>query len=236
MTNVRTYKTLTVASLLLLVVTSPVVAQPPKGFAAYEGLKEQFVLSLPLGWSVFNQQEILTGNAGKVGPVVFCSETIDAKAMLSGDEKALEKVMNQLVRAEVGMIAGFMLDRLPAKKGMSCKGFEKKAQKELLKLVGTDPMFGPGRTTREKPRAEAVTIGGCEGLRIKGKGEARTGAGKMLDVFAVSDGNYVYLFMLLNLDEHYAKNVGIFEEVLSTLTLTASPFNAPDAAPENPES
>ncbi len=210
------------ASLLLLVVTLRVFADPPEGFAVYEGLKEQFVLSLPAGWSVFNQYELLTGGPGELGTVAFCSEVIDGKAMMSGDGEAARKVANQFVRLEIGLIPGFLLDRIPARKGMSCNGFEKNARKEVLKLVSQDPMFGRGGT-REKPRAEAVSVGACRGLRIKGKGVASTGAGKMMDIFAVSDGDVLYLFELLNLEEHYAKNVGVFEEVLSTLRIGASP-------------
>lgn len=209
--------------LLLSVVVVPVLAQQPEGFEPYLGMRDQFALALPVGWSVYDQQEVLMGKRGKTGPpVVFSSEVIDGRAMMSGDQQALQKVLDQLGRVEIGLLAGFMLDRLPAKKGMSCNGFDSKARKKLLDLMGTDPMFGRGRTTREKPHAEPAIIGGCQGLRVKGKGTASTGGGKVLDVFAVSDGEVLFLFKLLNLDEHYPKNLGTFEEVLSTLKLAVA--------------
>lgn len=142
--------------------------------------------------------------------------------MGSGDEGAIEKLFDQLIGVELGDVLGFMLDRGPAKRGMSCEGFEGKAEKKLLKLVGADPMFGPGRTTRQEPQAEPVTVGGCQGLRVKGKGTARDGDGKNLDVLAVSDGEVLFLFKLLNLDDYYSKNVVTFEQVLSTIDLAVA--------------
>jgi hypothetical protein len=208
--------------LVLWFVSIPSLAQEVEYLQPYSGMKDQFELALPTGWSVFDQGMVLTGKPSKTGPVVFCSEPIDVKAMMSGDRRALEKVADQLASVETGSLAGFMLDRLPAKKGMSCRGFDAKAQRLLLDLMGTDPMFGPGRTTREKPHAEPFVVGGCQGLRIKGKGTARTGDGKNLDLFAVSDGDVLFLFKLLNLDEHYPKNIGIFERIVSTLRLTGA--------------
>ncbi len=212
-----------VLALLCVLTTAPALAQHPEGFEPYLGMQDQFVLALPAGWSVFDQQQALTGKRTKTGPpVVFSAEAIDGEAMKSGERGALQRVLAQLAGVEVGRLDGFLLDRLPAGKGMSCGGFEGQARDRLLDLMGTDPMFGKQRTIREKPEAEPAVIGGCQGLRVKGKGTASTGAGKNLDVFAVSDGKVLYLFKLLNLDEHYPKNLGTFEAVMSTLTLATA--------------
>jgi hypothetical protein len=45
--------------------------------------------------------------------------------------------------------------------------------------------------------------------------------GKNLDVFALSDGEVLFLFELFNLDEHYPGNVATFEKIVSTVKLTA---------------
>lgn len=226
MMNALAHRCAVACSLLLLACTVPGSAGVPEGFETYEGLKEQFVLSLPVGWSVYNQVEALTGSPGETGTVAFSAETLDSKAipeaMKSGDQERINKLMEQLARLEIGEAQGFFLERLTAKKGMSCSGFETKAEKKVLKLMGTDPMFGPDRTTHQEPQGEPVTIGGCQGLRFKGKGETRSGDPKIFDVFAFSDGKVLYLFQLLNIEEHYAVNVGIFEEVLSTLELAVS--------------
>jgi hypothetical protein len=58
---------------------------------------------------------------------------------------------------------------------------------------------------------------------LRGKGTASTGDGKILDVFAISDGEVVFFFKLLNVDEHYPKNVGTFERIVLTVKLTAAP-------------
>jgi len=205
-------------------VATPLQAQQPEGFEPYLGMKDQFEISLPVGWSVYDQGAVLSGKPSKTGlPIVFSSELIDGEAMKSGGGQAVEKVLKQLSGVEVGAISGFSLERVPAKKGTSCNGFDKKAEKKLLALLGTDPMFGSGRTIREKPHAEPAAIGGCQGIRVRGKGTTSTGEGKMLDVFAVSDGEVLFLFVLRNLDENYPKIVGTFEKAISTLKLAAAP-------------
>ncbi len=99
-----------------LLVAVPALAEAPEGFQPFLGMKDQFELALPSGWSAFDQAAILTGKPGKTGPpVVFSSEPIDGQAMMSGDEQALQKVVGQLSSVEVGALAGFTLDRLPAK-------------------------------------------------------------------------------------------------------------------------
>lgn len=204
-------------AMVFSLLAGPLWAQPPAGFEAYLGMKDQFD-------RVADRLERLRSGFGcrrgarKGGPpVVFSSEVIDGKAMAAGDREALRKVLSQMAGVEVGSIPGFMLDRLPARKGMSCSGFDKNAEKQLLDLLGKDAMFGKGRTTREKPHADSIPLGGCQGLRVRGKGTAGTGAGKTLDIFAASDGKVLFLFMLLNLDEHYGKNVGVFEQIISTV-------------------
>jgi hypothetical protein len=212
------------ALLALGVVAIPVVAQEPVELQPYLGMKAQFEISLPAGWSVLDQGMVLTGKSSRTGlPIVFSAELIDGKAMMSGNKEMVLKVADQLADVEVGRIPGFVVERLPAKKGMSCSGFDSEAQKAVLSLLGRDQMFGLGRTIREKPHADQLVSGGCQGLRVRGKGAARTGDGKILDVFVVSDGEVVFFFKLLNLHEHYPKNVGTFERIVSTVKLNAAP-------------
>ena len=212
------------ATLLTLFFVAPsALAEEAGDLQPYTGMKDQFEISLPAGWSVFDQGAAMGGKSAKTGlPIIFSSVSIDSKAMLSGDQQALRKVEEQMVGIELGGIPGFMLDRLPAQKGMSCSGFDSKAQKKVLDIVGKDPMFGKGRTIREKPHAETQTIGACQALRVRGKGTTAKGSGKNLDVFALSDGKVLFLFELFNLDEHYVKNVGTFEKIISTVKLAAA--------------
>ncbi len=204
--------------------TAPALAQEADAFEPYFGMKDQFALALPRGWGVYDQGAVLSGKSAKTGPpVVFSAELIDGQAMMSGDKEALQKVLDQLSRVESGALASFRLDRIAAIKGTSCNGFDTKAQKKVLGLIGTDPMFGRGRTIREKLHAEPIVVGGCQGLRVRGKGTASTDVGKTLDVFAASDGDVLFLFVLDNRDEHYSNNVSTFERVISTLRLAVAP-------------
>ena len=195
-------------------------AQPTVELAPWTGMQDQFTLSLPAGWSVLDQQEAVAGRRAPTGPpVVFSAEAIDAAAMRSGDRDALRRVIVQLAGVEVGRIPGFMLDRLPARAGMACAGFDAAAVDALLTLMRTDPMFGRERTVRQPPQARPIDVGGCVGQRVHGQGTTATGAGKNLDVVAMSDGRVLYLFKLLNTDEHRPKNLPLFEHVLSTVQL-----------------
>jgi hypothetical protein len=155
-------------------------------------------------------------------PIVFSSETIDGRAMMSGEQDAARKVAQQFVGIESGQLPGFVLDRLDASYGMSCKGIDGRARKKLLELLASDPMFGGGRNAVKKLDVQPTLIGGCQGLRVKGKSEPRDGEATILDVFAVSDGEVLFLFKLQNLEGNYATNLGTFERALATLQLAVA--------------
>lgn len=210
-----------VACIGLFLVTDAASARIPEGFVLFDGMKDQFQLALPAGWSALDQGEMMTGKKEKTGmPVIFSAEAIDLKP--TKDQEALTKMVDQITRLQEGVMPGFVLDRLAAKRGMTCEGFDEKAAKGLLKLMLTDPMFGSGQKTLEKPSASPAGTGGCAGLRVKGKAENAKGEVRVMDIFAVSDGDVLFLFKLVNLEKHHAVNVGQFETIMGTLEMLAA--------------
>src|SRR6185295_13929636 len=50
----------------------------PEGFVRYEGLKDQFTIALPEGWTAYDQERLLKGTSGRFGLVSFL-ESRDSK-------------------------------------------------------------------------------------------------------------------------------------------------------------
>jgi hypothetical protein len=218
--------------------TVPLHAEPPEGFEPYLGLKFHFEIALPKGWSVLDPK-LQRSDAERAVPdpatvVAFGALRFTPEYFLSkGDDpvaakQASLKMDEQMKWVDRGVLPGFLLQRAPAEKGMSCEGFDPSATKSLLEHLGDHSMFHSKAAIREKLHAEPITIGGCRGLRVRGKGTSPDGEAQSMDVFTFSNDKVLFMFLMDNLDEYYAKNVGNFEKAMSTLKLAATP---PASAP-----
>ncbi len=83
-------------------------------------------------------------------------------------------------------------------------------------------MFGSDRFVSQDLYSETISIGDCQGLRIRGRTKKADGTEKVVDVHALSDGNTLYLFSLRNIAENYDKNLEVYEEAVSTVRLPSS--------------
>ncbi len=185
-----------------------------KGVVRFEGLKGQFTIELPQGWSAYDQRKAITGKKGPTGMVIFSPVNI---AEMGSDDQA-----KTLAKWDTGELPSFFLDRHPKKKKMSCSYFEKKEVKEVLKVLKRDPMFGRDRKVVRALETQPVTIGGCKGYRIRGEAQKPDGTIWVMDVHVVSDGKILYLFSLRNIKENYESNLGLYEKAISTVRLTAT--------------
>ena len=185
-----------------------------KGTIRFEGLKGQFTIELPQGWSAYDQKKTITGKASPTGMVVFSQVNIA--------EMGIDDQMKTMVRIDTGELPSFFVDRGPKKKKMSCRYFEKKEVKEVLKVLKRDPMFGRDRKVVRALETQPVTIGGCKGYRIRGEAQKPDGTMWVMDVHVVSDGKILYLFSLRNVKENYESNLGLYEKAISTVRLTAT--------------
>ena len=203
--------------LLVACLSAPAWAggQSAAGFVLYEGLKEQFTLELPQGWHVFNQS-----GSPEYGVVVFSalSMRIEAEGM---DEAALmAKTRKRMAQLDSGELASFLVDRYPAKRGMSCDGFSKKARKKKLRVLTGATALGRGSTLLDPAQAEPITLGGCQGLKVLVRAQTAEGWELVMLVYTVAHGQTTYDFILRNRKEYFEKNRPVFEKALSTLKIT----------------
>ena len=79
MKNAHSIATLAIV-LVFSLLSGPLWAQAPAGFELYLGMKDQFEIALPAGWSVYDQGAVVGAVPGGGPPVVFfSSEVIDGK-------------------------------------------------------------------------------------------------------------------------------------------------------------
>lgn len=205
----------------------------PGEFVVYEGLKDQFTIAIPQGWAAYDQEQVVFRKTpGLWGIIIFLPAPVAQELKEFGIPKTgisesnakelLRKAVELLSKVEAGEIPSFLVERVRADRGMSCSGFSEKAEKKLLQTIGRDPIFGKGRNVSERPHADPTTVGGCKGLRIRGRGQTSAGGESLVDIYAASDGETLYLFTLRPLAENYAKNVDVFQKAISTAKLSAA--------------
>ncbi len=187
-----------------------------KGVVRFEGLKGQFTIELPPGWSAYDQRKAITGKTSPFGMVMFSQ----IFSQVNFAEMPIQDQLEILDRMDVGELPSFFVDRHPKEKKMSCRFFEKKEVKQAVKMLKRDPMFGSDRKVIKALEPQPVTVGGCKGYRIRGETQTPDGTIWVMDVHVVSDGKILYLFSLRNIKENYESNLGLYEKAISTVQLS----------------
>ena len=204
------------------------LAQVPEGFVIYEGHKDQFTIALPAGWSVYDQSRY-PGARGFFDMVIF--SPVDLSRVLGpqgphfapGEERAKE-FETALGRIATGEAPSIWVNRHPAEKGMSCDSFQKKAQEKVLNMVKDTETKGRNKDRKviEPFRAEPISLGGCQGVAVRGRTEAPNGEQWAVEVRAASDGALLYLFALRNTAQHFARNLVVYQAAMSSLKFAAA--------------
>jgi hypothetical protein len=203
-------------ALLVLAATSHAAedAVPASG-----GIREQLEITLPEGWSVYDQTEAVTGKPSAVGIVIFSAQPLVSEGARTPDGPTMAKM-------DLGELPSFFVERSKADKGMKCAKLSRSTVYDLATTVNQDPsiattgrrLFGslePGHTD--------VQIGGCRGVRWVFKAhEKDPERHRVVDVRAVSDGKTLYLFSLRNKGVHYAANLPAFEAALASARFVAT--------------
>lgn len=213
------------AAALVLAGAAAAQEQAPEAGRLFDGLKDQFTIVLPKGWTVYDvdhETAAFTEKPNPYGLVLFLAESA-----LGPGEKVFNRDNPQAVlRVIRGDVPSFYVERLQAGKGMSCSRLTRSAKSEIALMVGKNPVFGA-------PRTSEIEIAGCQGLKVEGSGQ-----GWRLEVRAVSDGKTLYLFSLRNSADNFARNLGAYETALATLQLASGPAGASGAmaasAPASP--
>jgi hypothetical protein len=207
--------TLFVAMLSLFLVSSWAATPKSAGFVLYEGLNEQFTLELPQGWHVHEQ-----GGSGSHGVVVFSSVSMTWEVEDMDEEEIFAEMRKRMAQMDSGELASFFVDRYPAKSGMSCDGFSKRAKKKKLRVLSSTTALGQDSTLLEPAQAEPISLGGCQGLKVLVRAQTAVGWELVMLTYTVSHGQTTYDFALRNREEYFEKNRPVFEKVLSTLRIT----------------
>lgn len=204
----------------LRILTLAILAGPAlHAFAAADGpatataVGSQFTITLPDGWSVYDQSAAVLGIAGPTGMVIFSAEPLTTPGQATAD-------IEQLARVDRGELPSFFVDRQAAEKGMACDRLSRTAVYNIGMKVIQDPAVGAARRHfgAVAPGHTPVAIGGCQGVRFKV--ESRKGDAErhwIIDVRAVSDGTTLYLFALRNPVDHYARNIAAFDAAMATV-------------------
>jgi len=214
-----TTRNLLTPALLVIAATLPVTAKP-NGEAqgpspATGGIHDQFAITLPDGWSVYDQNEALSGKPSAVGMVFFSSEPITKSGATTADAELLAEV-------DTGALTSFFVERMPADKGMACDSLSKRVIYNIGTRINRDRvvstagrrLFGSGIA----PGHKDIELGGCRGVRfVIDANKDNPTKHWTIDVRAVSDGKVLYLFSLRNRADHYAKNLETFEKAMTSV-------------------
>jgi uncharacterized protein DUF2846 len=210
----------------------------PEGFVVYDssalkpvhdrtaegmGRLGQFTIALPKGWVAYDQSLLPLGSGNSRFNLIVFYLSSNPSSQDSTTVRFEILPVELMSKIDTGEIPSFFFQKLPAKKGMSCAGFSERAEKDVFKVVTGVPTFGKGATILEAPRSEPISVAGCKGIRVRGTGQpTRENTPQTIDVYAVSDGNVLYLFTLRNHADYYKKNAEVFQKSMATAKLTAA--------------
>jgi hypothetical protein len=195
---------------VLLLVMPAAGASTPEAFEDRLELAAQFVIALPVGWSVYRQNPAPPESPDSLGLVIFTSVPLTIAAGYRTPDPA------EMAKIDTGQTASFFVDRKPADKGMSCERFTRKAAYELGMFLKKHEKHGAGQFAAIEPEPQPIDIGGCAGLRFRFDSQ-----GWMTEVRAVSDGSVLYLFTLRNRREYFDTNFPVYDVATSSVRFTA---------------
>lgn len=190
------------------------------GAASETVVAGQFGVVLPDSWSVYEQDQALTGSAPRNGMVIFSS-----RPLLQSGATAPDPALLPLV--DSGELPSFFVDRRPVK-DIACDKFSKTSAYWLGTDLKRDRIFGLGGRlfSMTAPRHTRITLAGCEAWRYEASPKDW-----ILDVRAVSDGTVLYLFTLRNKRTFYEANLPVFEAAMASLRFL-TPSDSTAAVPD----
>lgn len=184
------------------------------------GIREQLAITLPEGWSVYDQTEALSGKPSALGMVIFSAQPLANPGAATAD-------VQKLARVDTGELPSFFVDRKKADKGMKCEKLSTSAIYSIGTTLNQDRSVATaGRRlfgAAQAPDHTGVELGGCRGVRFLLEANKKDPAKhRVLDVRAVSDGKTLYLFSLRNKGAHYATNLETFERAIASVRFLAA--------------
>ena len=189
------------------------MAQEPR--TGTGGIYDQFAITLPDGWSVYDQNEALSGKPSSVGVVFFSAQPVTKEGSAAADAALLAKV-------DTGETPSFFVDRSKASKGMTCAKLSKGDIYGIGTTINQDPAIATvGRRLFSgalEPKHTDIDVGGCHGVRFQLEAHKDDAAKHWkVDARAVSDGKTLYIFSVRHRGGYYDDSLGAFEKAMSTL-------------------
>ena len=182
--------------------------------AQTSGIHDQFSITLPDGWSTYDQNQAISGKTSFVGMVVFSAEPLTKEGATTADAETLAKVSR-------GDVASFFVERTAATKSMECDKLSRSVIYDIGTTINKDPAIA---TTGRRllgglaPDHKDTELGGCRGVKFLLEANKNDPAKHWkVDVRAVSDGKILYLFSLRNTGANYERNLAAFEQAMSTV-------------------
>ena len=176
----------------------------------------QFNITLPEGWNMYDQNAVVFGRTDGIGIVIFSAEPLTKQ----GDSTRAAADLELMAKVDTGEIASFFVDRQPAGKNDTCA----KPSRSTVYNIGTrivkDPVVGAARRyfAAMAPRHTDIEVDECRGVRFVVDGRKDDPQNHwIVDVRAMSDGEFLYLFSLRNRAHYYAQNLPAFESALATV-------------------
>jgi hypothetical protein len=211
----RKHATLLLGSLAALVSAKDVGAQPDATGAS--NIANQFTISLPQGWSVYDQNAAVFDRDDGFGVVVFSAQPVTKPDQAIADPELIAKV-------DSGENPSFFVDRKPADKNATCAKLSRPTLYDVGTKIAQDPALGGARRAFSaglQPRSTDIELGGCKGARFLLDGPKSDGDDQwIIDVRVVSDGKVLYLFSLRSRARFYRHNLPLFEGALATVKFT----------------
>jgi hypothetical protein len=203
---------LTVAAFAYTAVPGAAVQEAP---VRTGGVQDQFAISLPSGWSLYDQDEAISGKPGPFGVVFFSAQPVKQPESSTADASLFAKV-------DTGEILSFFVDRSKAAKSMTCARLSKSDIYNIGKRINQDRsiatagrrMFGGGLA----PPHTDIEVGGCHGVRFQLEANKENPEKHWkIDARAVSDGKVLYLFSVRHRGVYFEDSLAVFEKAMSTV-------------------
>ena len=179
------------------------------------GIYDQITISLPDGWSVYDQTEALSGKASPFGTVIFSAQPVMPPGSTKADAAQMGKV-------DTGEVPSFFVQRVEADKGMTCDKLSRTAIYNIAMTVNRDPAI---QTVRRRsflgelePHHTDIDVGGCHGIRLELEAHKDDPAKHWkIGVRTVSDGKVLYLFSLRHRGIYFADSLPACEKAVNSV-------------------
>ncbi len=188
-------------------------------FKPYNGNRDQFTLEIPAGWHVVDQSPF-----SDKGVVAFYSQPLEMKidkdpVIARQQEQDFLRLLNSM---ESGEIPSFFIDRYKADKGMTCAGFDARAQKKKLKIFANADVLGKQSKIIGEPEVVTVPVGGCQGLRVLIRANTAVGTTMQMLVYSAAVDGITYDLALIAEPRYFDQNLPWFERVVSSMRLAGA--------------